>query len=1150
MKNCSPLFRKGMLFVALAASGFGFTAAGDAIVVGDRMVETIHVDDAATLSGPVTQASRGRIYKTGNGTLTIDQTALANGPTHVEVLSGSVALTQSAAAPALTVPAAITEKAALWLDCSDLTSMELGDGTAPTSVGEYAARQGIARWNDRREATDPSVRDYPYVLSSNALGTVKADIGLPELFKTNGVAGIYFGGFSSGRYMDLYSKAAAQMTFDSSIAHVFFVQGFYNNWGYILGQRAGDAYWYTNGNRTPDSMQGINSWFSSVLRSAFPGSMYLNGRWIDQFTQAVPINTSVLREDFIEARCTMSALFSSKAQTLGGQTGGKGNCGGDFLHEVLVFTNVLSEAELAEIDQYLMAKWSIPQPDKIAGQRRQAVTLAEGTTLSANVAADADTLPVSLSGKGAVVKSGDGSLSVGPSGDTEFTGTVDLQAGSILSRGGRLPPVQVKGGETWSAAAYQKLNNGADRDLNGVKLTKAAGTLARTVTKTGGGEMRVNAIAADVRRIAVEKGALVFEAPTLKASVKAVTEDVTVVVTNWNFELPAEFGWFKNIGTAWTTINGWWSSTGGAFFESKHQFMDWNVPEGEHLLELTSGSTAFTRITLPAAGWYEFSFRHSARSWNKDATAAYNRNPIDICLDPASSGHAYTAYNKIATLVSGTTPFPRVTYRVKVDAAGAYVFGFRCRTGLDIDNYTYIDDIKFHYVADQDREDVWEIPNGDFEQVADGARVKTAFDYLDANGNQIATGWTLNQDASATEKTIGIARWESYGYNGGHTSFFFPGDPHFYGSAQLLMKGTLGTAQTTFTPPAGTWRLQARVARTGRNNTPALFATEPKVQATLSVGDEAVDLGQVSNTARTLAARRWPTAFTTDGVTPVTLTIQGATSDGFVIVDDFALVKDGTACDADEELIRDGGFERGANGAWTSGVEFNTSATGKYHGYGVLAYPNNVYAPTAGEGRYGFRIQQDGGAYQAVKIADAGTYRLKFIAAPRPAINYGWNSLHAWIRVKGSSVKRELGKAIIVSESWQEYSFTFDVDTPGDYEVGIFGIGYVDCADIKTYGDQHNCDHTCVIDAVSLKRVREATAATPTIDDETRPALILAAGTRLVLDYPGTMKVSSLTLDGVRVPNGVISAADYPEFLSGRGKLELAPNRGMMVIVK
>lgn len=50
-----------------------------------------------------------------------------------------------------------------------------------------------------------------------------------------------------------------------------------------------------------------------------------------------------------------------------------------------------------------------------------------------------------------------------------------------------------------------------------------------------------------------------------------------------------------------------------------------------------------------------------------------------------------------------------------------------------------------------------------------------------------------------------------------------------------------------------------------------------------------------------------------------------------------------------------------------------------------------------------------------------------------------------------------------------------------------------------------------------------------------------ASGARLVLDYPGTIKVRRLKLGGVRKA-GVVSAATDPDYIGGIGSIEVVPS--------
>jgi len=343
-----------------AAAAMLAAAANAGIAVGDRMAEAIHVEDAATLSTPVVQGEHGRLYKTGAGTLTVEEDALSGSPVNIEVLAGKVVLAAGGEVPAAGVPPAAAVKAALWLDASENGTLLLSDSATPASAASATA-QDVRIWNDRRDGSATSGRARPHGRAAFGANKSEATSGLPQYLVTNGLATVYFGGTSSGRFLDLYNAAGSQTTFNNNVTHVYFVYGFAANWGYLLGKRDGDTMWYNSNNRTVDNMTEINDLRTSPSFSAYQAGTFLNGRWIDWTTTRSPQGWNLIRQDFTDSRGTMNAIYATKGNnTLTG--------GGDFLCEALVFTNVLSEAERIEVEDYLLAKWNLPRRGKAVGR--------------------------------------------------------------------------------------------------------------------------------------------------------------------------------------------------------------------------------------------------------------------------------------------------------------------------------------------------------------------------------------------------------------------------------------------------------------------------------------------------------------------------------------------------------------------------------------------------------------------------------------------------------------------------------------------------------------------------------------------------------------------------------------------------------------
>jgi len=279
---------KRCLFVCIAGVAVCLCSArAEDVLVGAHEAVTIHAAGAETLSQRVVQGEGGHLYKTGKGTLTVRQQAVAGAPVRMEVLAGTVKLDNvTAVTPTTPLAPASASRASLWLDASEPSSLLLADGSPAGAPGTYASAQGIARWHDRREATPGTTHDYPYGVSSNALGTTLATIGLPQYFTTNGnVRGaVHFGKYGSGRYLDLYTANGGQLTYNYSVAHVFFVYGFFDTWGYLLGCRMGDAHWFQSESHKIAEMPSLNSPRITTVPTAFTAATYVNGTWMDQFT--------------------------------------------------------------------------------------------------------------------------------------------------------------------------------------------------------------------------------------------------------------------------------------------------------------------------------------------------------------------------------------------------------------------------------------------------------------------------------------------------------------------------------------------------------------------------------------------------------------------------------------------------------------------------------------------------------------------------------------------------------------------------------------------------------------------------------------------------------------------------------------------------
>ena len=357
---------------------------------------------------------------------------------------------------------------------------------------------------------------------------------------------------------------------------------------------------------------------------------------------------------------------------------------------------------------------------------------------------------------------------------------------------------------------------------------------------------------------------------------------------------------------------------------------------------------------------------------------------------------------------------------------------------------------------------------------------------------------------------------------------------------QFYMSGIGSQLETTFTPPAGTWRFRADFC---------IWATSwgthgYKVAADLVVGGTAVALGVVTNQSYALLPRTWPGVFTVDGATPVTLTLTGdfrvaGQRFGHGILDNLALV-----AEPGENLLREGGFESLA--PWQVTVtpkpeKVNGSIQQPYDGF-----YETFFGLEAFEGKACMKIVNDDTVAQTVTFPTGGLYRLSANFESRNApgsLSFG-NGLNpvAFFCARGG-VTNWLGVTDTVAmTNFHEYACLVRIpEAGGVYDVGFQGR--------SVWGGEGTpvVDRTTLVDGAQLYRVETARP----LDLPEALEIDVAAGAQLTLDFDGTNTVRSLRLAG-RSLVGYVSLADRPELLgalNGRGTLFIRP-RGTVLVLR
>ena len=111
-----------------------------------------------------------------------------------------------------------------------------------------------------------------------------------------------------------------------------------------------------------------------------------------------------------------------------------------------------------------------------------------------------------------------------------------------------------------------------------------------------------------------------------------------------------------------------------------------------------------------------------------------------------------------------------------------------------------------------------------------------------------------------------------------------------------------------------------------------------------------------------------------------------------------------------------------------------------------------------------------------------------------------------------------------------EHVWHFRVASRGTYRLYLQGADY--------WAGQFASDgknHCTVLDGVSLKKVRDELTA-PALPETLK--IVVSEGARLRLDFDGTVDVGRLVLGGSGV-HGTVSAATHPDFIQGRGVLNV-----------
>ena len=1103
---------------ALTAIGLVGIAMSGEIIAPSFMPATNFVAEGATDTqrDRLLVSSEGMARKFGGGDWTIPYAFLSmqSWPIPFDVAEGGMTFGLGSAAGSYTapttLPSSITDKALIWVDAAD-----------PISSHIAATDGAVSTWYDRREGADVSSPVYCRASSYTAFTNA-----LPEMSTVdNNLPAVYFGGRGNGRCMEFLLPSGSRFnnagySFDTrSVCQVFVVHKVTNTYGDIFGT-------FTS-NPTPFMRGGSSSssyyWHSTACWPALVnGRTYRNGQRIDGTLTTVGSRLQLLEaEREYNVSSVVGGLFASTSAS---------GAGGDYICEVLAFTNRLTETERLLVTEYLMAKWL---PD--ASEREIPVHVEAGASFTVDASESAvDTPRFVFTGNGTIVKTGGNTFTYDNNSSASFDGSVRIDGGTVELRAPAAIAVSSPGRIT------------AAKTVNGPTMSVTADATSKTLAKDGEDIATIHAVPSGVERVSVEAGTLsVRKAPTVRH--EDVLEEIPIrdgSFEEYDAAIP-EGSALISAGTVSIANGGWgyaWNQGANVYIMDYDRWMSlgkgmdgaalsaWafieRPPEGKCAMVFRPNGTDDTIVrsepfTL-AAGTYELRFWMSGRQSDSYRGQIFRANLIEGSSATVKARFGDVMYQNI-------TRYTEYRLRATVANAGSYRFEFRSLGGRN--GVTIIDDVHFFKVTPSfSGATRWAIPGGDFEtdSFRQGASSKR-FSVEHTHEN-----WTFTQSPTWTEgkrADIGISTICATNLANGYGMGVFYNDSRrpATGSMELCLAKSNCWAETSFQPPAGRWQLQGDIARFGSHG------AYPKVTAIVTIDGVQHVLGKLTPETRLMGPMAWPIGFEVDGSQTVTLRLVASDiRDDFtgmntcgLLIDDLVLVGA-----TDLELFKDGNCE------YIDDVyalkSLNASVFGGLTGICRVRPPsesNAAFGTRTIDGSRMVTIENLAALYEDVTFPFPGRYRLSFYAHSRlndKTSNYQPNPLRAWIAADG--VTNVIGYANTYNSEWVQRVFDFSVPSAGVWRVALQGCHNPD--NVKAIHEAH-------VDAISLRQIPEAADRTPPFPEKCK--IRVAEGARLETDFAGTNTVRGLRL-GSQMLSGIVKVEDYPDYLGGRGAFNIKPD--------
>lgn len=1083
----------------------------------------VDIDEPETVDGPV-WAMDSEVCKDGEGTLSVYlNSILPLGSQVFNVFDGMVNLLEGGVRPSVPEPAFLRRDAAMWLSMKPKGAAY----ESPLASRNVNGNVYVDRWYDVRENDVSAAGFAPAYWNAKAVTTLAEAPEVKNISVVQGdgssVPSVYFGGYANNRYMT-WQTPADKPNSAFNVRHVFAVHRTDARMGVLFGYTNSSCY---DGYFPPSdfsiSWQQV-PYFMGRACSAANVRFRRNGLAIDG-TKTYPANGRLELIDITVGRVNygagggldLNAFFTDRQLTDWGSRNG-----GDYICEAIVFTNALSQAEISEVEAYLVSKWDIRSLQ----------------TPSVRIAADASN-PAEVDDAGNLLTKCEG-------------GVVDIRSDNRLVRNSHegvkgLTAMTLGHQAETQVAAYKadpvRLESGAVYD---VSYSKDARVVKRTATpdipgviETRGSEDLVtDGFASSVREVRVTGGRLVVNAHRDVPQSEGDLEQgpYVVKIKNPGFENKSDGtpfegsycldgsngaatfnagGWTVSSMANATSVIAWWRPLSVSTDSWPAWFPFERAPEGNAVLGLKKGSVVYQEVEIPTPGIYAISYAVTGRR-DHDFTARIYAELIDKETDEVyyfgdgkSNSHSQWDY---------------LYFKHEIPKAGTYRLQLGC-VG-EGDGTATIDDVSLVRLPKQCGTETYLIPNGDFEN------------------NDHATGWVFGQseDPSVTwngvsvitrssSRPYAIAQTEAY-----DNPFFQSSRSPAGGLASLCFSCTrgTGTAVTTFTPPKGRWYLKGNLTRVFQCRTLALT-----VSARVKMGGASIDLGAPTLDSVMPKDYFWPKPFDSDGTSAVTLTLSyTANADNTAITaDDFELVSRAPG----DSVVVDGSFEDVAGDTdqtylknWVlrkngEVIEPSSGETACFR----YSYSPDAYGKDAWGGARYVRLSGYGSIEQDVTFQSSGRYRLSVSMSCRRDAGAQFQNAYARVSVGDVfSTTMRYG----YDHHMAEHAFDFTVTEAGTKKLTI------------SHETGFDWTESMGVDGVSIVKVGEIEPVTTVFPTDT--VVRVSSGARLYLGFSGENEVGKAYLGGKK-RIGVINAQTYPEFIEGPGALVAKPsNKGLFITVR